>query len=64
MVGLDERYLYQCLTGRRDMSPAQARRIESQTSGELTRQMLCQGTWRDIWPELAANDAQREVVNG
>ena len=53
-VGVHEQYLYQCLTGRRDMNPAEARRIEKETAGALSRQMLCQKTWQAIWPELAA----------
>lgn len=52
-IGVHEQYLYQCLTARRDMNPAEARRAEVTTCGELTRKMLCQRTWRDIWPELA-----------
>lgn len=52
-VGVHEQYLYQCLTGRRDMNPTEARRIEDATKGQLTRQMLCQRTWLGIWPELA-----------
>jgi len=52
-VGVHEQYLYQCLTGRRDMNPAEARRVEDETSGVLSRQMLCQKTWKGIWPELA-----------
>lgn len=52
-VGVHEQYLYQCLTGRRDMNPTEARRIETDTDGELSRQMLCQKTWHGIWPELA-----------
>lgn len=57
-VGVHEQYLYQCLTGRRDMNPAEARRIESETAGLITRQMLCQKTWRGIWPELADQQPQ------
>lgn len=53
-VGASEQYLYQCLTGRRDMGPVEAQRIERETGGELTRQMLCQKTFAGIWPELAA----------
>lgn len=56
-VGVHEQYLYQCLTGRRDMNPAEARRVEEETSGVLSRQMLCQKTWKGIWPELAAKAA-------
>lgn len=52
-VGVHEQYLYQCLTGRRDMNPTEARRIEEQTGGAISRQMLCQKTWAGIWPELA-----------
>lgn len=53
LVDVHEQYLYQCLTGRRDMNPAEALRIELATDGELTRKALCQRTWRGIWPELA-----------
>lgn len=63
-VGVHEQYLYQCLTGRRDMNPTEARRIETDTDGELSRQMLCQKTWHGIWPELTAipaEDAARDT---
>ena len=52
-VGVHEQYLYQCLTGRRDMSVPEACRIERETKGEITRRMLCQKTWEANWPELA-----------
>lgn len=45
-------YLYQCLTGRRDMKNAEAMRLETESKGELTRQMLCQKTYMDVWPDL------------
>lgn len=51
-AGVSEPYLYQCLTGRRDMNPAEARRIEDVTEGEIRRWHLCQKTWASIWPEL------------
>ena len=51
-VGLNEQGLYQCLSGRRDMSPAEAIRVEAASGGTVTRQMLCQGTWAKIWPEV------------
>ena len=51
----NSQYLYQCLTGRRDMSPAEAMRLEVLTKKELTRQMLCQTTFAAIWPDLAKN---------
>lgn len=52
-LNINEQYLYQCLTGRRDMKPAEARKAETESGGALTRQMLCQKTWRGIWPDLA-----------
>jgi DNA-binding transcriptional regulator YdaS (Cro superfamily) len=59
MAGLNMAYLYQCLHGLREMSPAQAVRVEKLTNGELDRSMLCTKSWRDIWPEWAA---KRETV--
>lgn len=56
-LNASEQYLYQCLTGRRDMGPTEARRIESESGGVITRQMLCQKTWHGIWPELATPPA-------
>jgi DNA-binding transcriptional regulator YdaS (Cro superfamily) len=56
-AGIDEQYLYQCLTGRRDMNPERARRAEIDTHGELTRQTLCQKTYAGIWPELVEASA-------
>jgi DNA-binding transcriptional regulator YdaS (Cro superfamily) len=55
--GINEQYLYQCLTGRRDMGPAEAMRLETETGKELTRQMLCQKTYISIWPDLSKPSA-------
>jgi DNA-binding transcriptional regulator YdaS (Cro superfamily) len=51
-VGMNEQYLYQCLTGRREMSAWEAVRIEQETQGRVSRKMVCQGSWKAIWPEL------------
>ena len=51
-VGMNEQYLYQCLTGRREMSASEAVRIEQESQGRVSRKMLCQGCWQLIWPEL------------
>ena len=51
-VGMSEQYLYQCLTGRREMSAAEAVRVEQASEGAITRKMVCTLTWADIWPEL------------
>ena len=56
--GVNEQYLYQLLTGRRDMNPIEARRVEDESGGELTRKMLCQKTYAGIWPELATTTKQ------
>lgn len=56
-------YLYQCLTGRRDMKNAEAMRIETESNGELTRQMLCQSSYMDVWPDLKPKE-QAEKVGG
>ena len=51
-MGLSEQYIYQCLTGRRNMKPIQASALEKLTKGAITRKMVCRTTWQDIWPEL------------
>ena len=51
-VGVNEQYLYQCLTGRREMSASEAVWVEQETGGKISRKMLCQGSWQAIWPEL------------
>jgi DNA-binding transcriptional regulator YdaS (Cro superfamily) len=48
---LSDAYLYQCLTGRRDMDAAEARRVETITGGEIMRWMV-RKDWHLIWPEL------------
>lgn len=65
LTGVDEQYLYQCLTGRRDMNPARAREVEEELSKHFpedqrpTRRDLCQKTWVAIWPELDRRKATR-----
>jgi DNA-binding transcriptional regulator YdaS (Cro superfamily) len=51
-VGMNEQYIYQCLTGRREMSAAEAVRVEQASEGAVTRKMVCTSSWADIWPEL------------
>jgi len=60
-AGINDQYLYQCLTGRRDMNPAEARRVEEVTGGRLKRQQLCQKTWQGIWPELCHQAGQAQT---
>ena len=56
-VGMNEQYLYQCLSGRREMSAWEAVRIEQESGGKITRKMLCHGSWKSIWPELVEAQA-------
>lgn len=51
-IGVHEQYLYQCLTGRREMDAAAAMKAELETGGVLKRQMLCQKTFKAIWLDL------------
>lgn len=51
-LGCNERFLYQCLTGRNAMDPADAVRAEQVTGGRLKRPQLRRKDWHLIWPEL------------
>jgi DNA-binding transcriptional regulator YdaS (Cro superfamily) len=62
--GVNEQYLYQCLTGRRDLNPAEAMRLELESKGELTRQSLCQKTYASIWPNLKPRIGNEERRTG
>lgn len=59
--GLSDAYLYQCLTKRRDMDAAEARRVETITKGEIRRWMV-RRDWHEIWPELIGSDGAPEPV--
>jgi DNA-binding transcriptional regulator YdaS (Cro superfamily) len=52
MLRCNERFLYQCLTGRNAMQPADAVRAEQATAGRLRRWDLRRNDWHLIWPEL------------
>lgn len=62
LIGVNEQYLYQCLTGRRDMRPAKAVEAEAKTKGRLTRQMLCQGTYAQTWPDLKSKTEKAQAA--
>jgi DNA-binding transcriptional regulator YdaS (Cro superfamily) len=61
LTGIDEQYLYQCLTGRRDMNPIRARKAEIDSKGEVTRQMLCQKSYAGIWAGLGEEAAPKRA---
>lgn len=51
-LGINEQYLYQCLTGRAHMEAKQAAAIEKSTGGVLRRWDVRTKDWHEIWPEL------------
>lgn len=51
-AGVDEQYLYQCLTGRKAMRADQAVRVEAVSERRIRRWELRQHDWHLIWPEL------------
>ncbi len=51
-LSMNEQYLYQCLSGRRAMDPAQAVRVERHLNGRVRRWQLRKADWHLIWPEL------------
>lgn len=59
LAGLNEQYLYQCLTGRRDMDAIVASKLEVKTSGRIRRWHV-RKDWAAVWPELVgAPDAPK-----
>lgn len=51
LAAISDQYLYQCLTGRRDMDATEASRVERATAGRLRRWHL-RRDWASTWPEL------------
>ena len=60
-VGVDEQYLYQCLTGRKDMRADEAVRVELQSGRQVRRWHLRSSDWHRIWPELIGTEGAPAV---
>lgn len=60
-VGISEQYLYQCLTGRGTMRPAEAVRVEIESGHQVMRWQL-RRDWYLIWPELIGIEGAPEVA--
>lgn len=60
-IGCNERFLYQCLTGRNAMQPLDAVRVEVQTQGKLRRWHVRPKDWHLIWPELVGQEGAPPV---
>lgn len=58
---IDAVYLYQVLTGRREMEPKAAVRLEQRSGGRLRRWHLRAKTWHEVWPELIGSDGSPPV---
>ena len=54
-AGMTEQYLYQCLTGRKSMSAANAVQIERLSQGVLKRWHVRPRDWHKVWPELVGS---------
>lgn len=52
---MTEQYLYQCLTGRKSMSAANAVQIERLSHGVLKRWHVRPRDWHRVWPELVGS---------
>lgn len=51
-IGMNPAYFYQCITGRRDLDPVVAVRLELENPGLISRFDLCTKRGAEIWPEL------------
>jgi DNA-binding transcriptional regulator YdaS (Cro superfamily) len=60
-LGLDEQYLYQCMSGRKAMKPADAVQAERASGGRLRRWDLRTADWHLIWPELVGTEGAPQV---
>lgn len=61
LVQVDEQYLYQCLTGRKDMKVHEAVRVEQESGGRLRRWQLRRNDWWKNWPELIGAAGAPEI---
>lgn len=59
-AGLNAQYLYQCLTGRRDLEAAQAVALERISEGRIRRWSV-RRDWHLIWPDLIGTEGAPAV---
>lgn len=59
-TGVNPAYLYQCLSGRKDMKPRDAVKLERKAGIVGLRLALRQRDGREIWPELAEQLTQQQ----
>lgn len=63
-LGIDRFYLYQLLSGRREMEPRAAVRLERLSGHRLRRWQLRAKTWHETWPELIGTEGAPPVPAG
>lgn len=61
LIGCNEQYLYQCLTGRNAMQPIDAVQAERRTGGRLRRWHVRPKDWHLIWPEIVGAEGAPAV---
>ena len=52
LLGINDQYLYQCLTGLRSLRADEAMRAERDSGGRIKRWDVRIHDWHLIWPEL------------
>lgn len=62
-AGINQHYLYQCLSGRRDMGALEATRVEKESGGRVRRWHLRQSDWDLVWPELVGSKGAPKVAS-
>lgn len=60
LCGLNPQWLYQCMTGRADLSATKASRVE-RISGYRVRRWQLRRDWFETWPELVGTEGAPEV---
>lgn len=60
-MDLNERFLYQCLTGRRSLGALDAVRIEDVSNRRVRRWHVRQHDWHLIWPEVVGTEGAPPV---
>lgn len=61
LIERDEQFIYQCLTGRRQMDATMASRLEKLSAGRVRRWDV-RRDWAETWPELVGIPGAPKVV--
>lgn len=61
LIGCNEQFLYQCLTGRNSMEAKDAVRAERESGGRIRRWDVRTRDWWQYWPELIGTEGAPAV---